>query len=208
LHRKASPPPTLLLDLSEVLIAGLRGVESRLAQRLTLPEDEILRRLAGEPLRRLCRGEISEDVYLDRVWDLLERGVSSAELKGLLRRNFRHEVPGMPDLVRRLEGHLDLVLVSDHGREWAAYIERVHPFLALFEERVYSFETGLLKDEPGAFDEILHRIGRTADVCLFIDDSSRNVAAAEAEGLRAVRFEGRKELERHLRETGIRIAAT
>ena len=111
----------------------------------------------------------------------------------------------MRDLIRRLEGVVDLVLVSDHVREWIAYIEDVHPFLDLFERRVYSFETRLLKDDPGAFDEILRRVERAADACLFIDDNPRNVATAEAAGIRAVRFEGREALEVRLRELGVQI---
>jgi len=205
LQRGATPPTTLLFDLSEVLIAGLRGVEKVLAPRLELPEDEILRKLGGEALRRLCRGETTEGVYLRDVAVELGGAPEPAELREFARTNFHYEIPGMPDLVRRLEGAVDLVLVSDHAREWIAYVEDVHPFLDLFERRVYSFETGLLKHEPGAFDEILRRIGRTADACLFIDDNPRNVAAAEAAGLRAVCFEEREALEVRLRELGVRI---
>jgi 2-haloacid dehalogenase len=205
LSREDAPPTTLLFDLSEVLIAGLRGVEKGLAQRLEHPEDEILRLFAGDSLRRLCRGEISEDGYLHAVAVALAGALEPDELRGIVRSNFHQEVPGMRDLVCRLEGVVDLVLVSDHAREWIAYIEDVHPFLDLFERRVYSFETRLLKDDPGAFDEILRRVERAADACLFIDDNPRNVATAEAAGIRAVRFEGREALEVRLRELGIQI---
>jgi len=59
LQRGATPPTTLLFDLSEVLIAGLRGVEKVLAPRLELPEDEILRKLGGSAEARPRRACIS-----------------------------------------------------------------------------------------------------------------------------------------------------
>jgi len=122
LPRTSSPPTALLFDLSEVLIAGLRGVEEVLAPRLELPEDEILRRLGGDALRRLCRGEISESAYLRDVAVELGGALKLEELRDLIRGNFHHEVPGMPELVRRLKGAVDLVLVSDHAREWIASV--------------------------------------------------------------------------------------
>jgi HAD superfamily hydrolase (TIGR01509 family) len=199
------PPRVLLFDLSEVLISGLRGVEQVLATRIDEPEGEILQKLGGELLRRLCRGSISEDEYWTAVRDGNRWEIAVDDLRGMIRRNFHHCVPGMPELVRELHERVDLVLVSDHAREWIEYIEDTHPFLGLFEVRVYSFETGWLKDEAAAFGEVLVRIGRDASECLFVDDDSRNVQQAERVGIRSIRFEGRDALVRCLGDLGFRV---
>jgi hypothetical protein len=58
---------TIIFDLSEVLIAGLLGVEHILSPRLSLPPETILAALGGGSLRELCRGLITEEEYLAGV---------------------------------------------------------------------------------------------------------------------------------------------
>src|SRR5436305_1202527 len=66
-HQPASAIRVIIFDLSEVLIAGLCGVEESLALRFRRPGPEILSAFGGELLIRLCRGEISEDFYLESI---------------------------------------------------------------------------------------------------------------------------------------------
>jgi hypothetical protein len=40
------------------------------------------------------------------------------------------------------ESPFNLMLLSDQGREWMAYLDATHPFLGLFERRFLSFEMG------------------------------------------------------------------
>jgi putative hydrolase of the HAD superfamily len=203
-HRSA-PPSVLLFDLSEVLISGLVGVERVVAPLIGKPEAQALRELCGDPLRRLCRGAISEDDYLAAIHAEHGWSLPADDVKAAIRANLRRVIPGMPELIGALHDRVGLVLVSDHAREWIGHIETVHPFLSLFPVRIYSFDMGLLKDEPGAFDRVLRQIGRAADACVFVDDTPRNVAAATEVGLRAVRFEGRDLLVESLRGLGLRF---
>ena len=196
-------PSILLFDLSEVLIAGLVGVESMLAPRVGEDEDDVLKELGGPALVELCLGRCTETQYLRIVLERTDWPISAEDLKVLVRTNFHHVIETMPVLVEQLAERITLALVSDHAREWIEYIEAAHGFLAYFSQRIYSYDTGFVKSQPAAFEVLLERLACEAGDCLFIDDSPANVAAAESIGIRSIRFEGQGALTRRLAATGI-----
>ena len=179
---------TILFDLSEVFIAGLVGIEYVLARMLGETPESVRPRFGCESLYRLCRGEISEDHYLLEVIRTAGWHLSVVKLKRVIRDNFRNEVEGTIGLLPRLSATYDLVLVSDHAREWIAHIEQIHPFLDAFSKRVYSFETHMIKSDPTCFPAILDLVGKSASECVFVDDQSRNCEQARRAGIRAIPF--------------------
>jgi len=179
---------TIIFDLGEVLTGGLYGIEGPLAERLALHGEDVLQAFAGPHLKEFCCGRISEDEYLDGIIERQGWSLPLGELKGVIRMNLRRRVPGMGNILRGLDSRHQLVIHSDHAREWVAYVRAVHPFLECFERAFFSFELGHTKDEPEAFREVLAALGRSGHECLFIDDQERNVRAAKSVGLAAIRF--------------------
>lgn len=194
---------TIIFDLSEVLILGMHGIDGVLARRLGIPDDGILRQLGGDVFLNLMRGKVSEDDYLQWVLEMYGWPLEPAELKDLLRGNFGHKVPGTLAVVRELAGRYELALLTDHGREWMAYILTIHPFLARFDHILTSFDLGRLKADPGTFAVVLDTLGRAPQACLFVDDNPRNVEAARAAGIDAVVFESAAQLRRELARRGL-----
>lgn len=76
-------------------------------------------------------------------------------------------------------------------------------FFERFRDIVVSGELGVIKPDPAIFHVLLDRVGRPADACMFIDDSPRNVAAAERLGFTAHRFMSPEHLEAAL--TALRL---
>ena len=189
---------TILFDLSETVISGLIGIEAPLAQALGVAEARILPAFGGDLLPRLCRGELTEDQYLALVLERQGWEISADELKQVLRGNFQRTVPGMWELLNSLSTRYELVVLSDHAREWVAYIQEVHTELAIFRKQFYSFESGSLKNEPGTFERVLGLLEREASECLFVDDNPENVSAAEEAGLSGIRFTSAEDLWRKL----------
>jgi HAD superfamily hydrolase (TIGR01509 family) len=192
------PSRTLIFDLSEVLIAGMIGVERPLARRLHLKPKAILKVFETHGLDDLCRGRLTEDEYLAGILRATRWAIAAADLKRAIRVNFHRRVPGMAPLLRRLARNYELVLLSDHSAEWAAYIRRIHPWLRRFKRRFFSFELGQMKRNPSTFRRVLAALGRQPGECLFIDDSARNVQAAASVGLRGIRFTSAAALAREL----------
>jgi putative hydrolase of the HAD superfamily len=194
---------TIIFDLSEVLIAGLCGVEETLALRLGSPPPEVLSAFGGDLLVQLCRGEISEDVFLKSVIATNGWNISMDELKQSIRANFRRKVPGMENLLERLAAQYELVLLSDHAKEWVQHIHEIHPHLQIFRARIYSFEFGQTKNEPSTFQRLLELIHRRGDECVFVDDNLGNIECARSAGIQAFHFTNAETLLNDLRKESL-----
>lgn len=196
---------TIIFDLSEVLIAGLIGIEKPLSLRLKVPEEEVLAAFGGRLLEDLCRGELSEDAYLSQIVRTQRWEISTDRLKRVIRRNLERRVPGMEALVSELAGEYELVLLSDHAAEWIAYARAVHPFLEVFDRQVFSFDTGQLKKDGSTFRTLLDDIDRRPEACVFVDDNPLNVRAAKAVGLVSIQFLDAEHLIDSLRSHGVNV---
>ena len=197
---------TLIFDLSELFISGLTGVEVTLAPRLGLPEREIFDAMFAPPTPDFFRGHMTEAAWLDQLirnhgWV----GVSAHELAGIVRHNFDRRVEGTESLVRKLAGRYELAMLSDHAREWIAYIRPRHSFFSLFPRQFFSFDLGHTKQEPLAFSMALEMLDKKAADCLFVDDLESNLRVARTVGIEGILFENANQAAAALRERGIRI---
>ena len=122
---------------------GLFRVAAVLAQRLNRAVTDIMPALGANRW-----SPSQKDGWLTTYWqqvrDRARWPMTVAALEALVREIFRRPVPGMPELLTALRAHR-LMLLSDQGREWMAYLDATHPFLGLFERRFLSFEMGQTK---------------------------------------------------------------
>ena len=190
--------PKIIFDLSEVLIFGLVGVEKNLATVLQVPEAEILKCFAGDGLQQICRGEISEEAYLQQILTLQKWSLSAELLKTSIRENFHREVEGTRSIMLHLAKKYEVVLLSDHAREWVTYIKSVHPFLGEFKQTFFSYELGKTKKDPKIFEEILEKLSCRASECWLIDDSAENIRVAASVGINGIQFQNAKQLQEQL----------
>lgn len=179
---------TIIFDLSEVLIAGLIGIEKELAPLTGLPEDEFLEGMWTDSFWDLMKGKISEDEYLSDVFSINGWKENRNTFKKVIRNNFHREEDAVIELLRGLGKKYELYLLSDHAKEWVDYLNKIHPFLELFRKRYFSCYTGEIKREKRAFELLLKENKLDASECLFIDDSPANILAAEEVGLNAVQY--------------------
>ncbi|WP_373505909.1 HAD family hydrolase [Aestuariivirga sp.] len=76
-------------------------------------------------------------------------------------------------------------------------------FLCHFRDIVVSGDERLIKPDPAIYRLLLDRNGLEAGQCLFIDDSAKNVAGAEAVGMKAHHFTSPDALRAELAAMGI-----
>jgi len=181
---------TIIFDLSEVLIAGLIGIEKELAPLVNLSEEEFLEGLWTDSFWVLMKGKITEDEYLSDVFKRNKWEVDKNIFKKVIRKNFHNKVEGMIGVVEKLSKDYKLILLSDHAEEWVKYINEIHPFLNLFHKKYFSFQFGEIKREKKAFELLLNEDNLKASDCLFIDDSPANIKAASEVGLKGIQFKG------------------
>jgi HAD superfamily hydrolase (TIGR01509 family) len=189
--------PKIIFDLSEVLIFGLVGVEKSLAAALHLPENEILKCFAGQ-LEEICRGEISEDEFLQQILRQHGWNMPMELLKGSIRDNFHQEVEGTRAILLHLAKKYEVILLSDHAREWVAYIKSIHPCLCEFQRTFFSYEMGSTKKDPRTFTEVLEEMSCRANECWLIDDSLKNIEVAASVGIHGIQFKNAKQLQEQL----------
>ena len=190
---------TIIFDLSEVLISGLIGIERELAPLLNLSENKFLKGLWTDSFKELMKGEIAEDEYLNDVFEKNNWKADKEVFKKIIRKNFHNEVEGMIKLIEELNKKYRLILLSDHAVEWIDYVDKIHPFLNLFDKKYFSFQTGEIKREKRAFELLLRDNNLQTSECLFIDDSLTNVRVAEELGLNVIRFESVQQLKEDIR---------
>jgi 2-haloacid dehalogenase len=77
------------------------------------------------------------------------------------------------------------------------------PVLDLFRDIVVSGDEGVIKPDPAIYNLLLKRNGLDASQCLFIDDSRKNIAGAEAVGMSGHHFTSPAALRQTLSARGL-----
>ncbi len=191
----------ILFDLGGVLVR-FRGVE-RLAA--WLGDDEVReahwkRWLGSGSLRAFETGRLSPEEFVDDFLAELRPGLGRDELMRELEEFVGGPLPGAVELLDELRPHYLVACLSNtnalHWPRAAAELEldrRLH-------RAFLSFETGVLKPDPEAFEHVGRELDMAPAEILFFDDAPPNVEAARAAGFAAARARSpadcRAELER------------
>jgi putative hydrolase of the HAD superfamily len=80
---------------------------------------------------------------------------------------------------------------------------RLSGILDRFDAVLGSADLGACKPDPTVFEAAADRLGVPLRRCLFVDDTAGHVAAAQALGMRAVRFTGVDGLTTELEAAGL-----
>ena len=78
-----------------------------------------------------------------------------------------------------------------------------YEFLQYFKEILVSGKEGMKKPSAEIYELALSRFGIDAATTIFIDDSARNVAAAEAMGIKSIHFQSSEQLRAELKALSI-----
>lgn len=150
-------------------------------------------------------------VVFDRVyWDPLDAGtISDGEVLAACRARLPErlwdvadkvyynwiyhlpEIEGMRELVRHVrDAHgKRVLLLSNISEYFAAHVHEI-PCLAEFEGCVFSATCGSVKPSAAIFRHLCERFGLRPEETLFVDDSPKNIAGAEAFGIQGYLFDG------------------
>ena len=78
-----------------------------------------------------------------------------------------------------------------------------YEFLQYFKEILVSGKEGIKKPNAAIYELTLSRFGIDSATAIFIDDSARNVAAAEAVGIPSIHFKSAAQLRQALTDLGV-----
>jgi 2-haloacid dehalogenase len=109
-------------------------------------------------------------------------------------------IHGTVDILRRLkQAGYPLYVLSNFSVEKFVHMREDYNWVSLFDDVILSGEHHLNKPDPAFFQAALHRIGWSAQECLFIDDHLPNIESARRLGLPSIHFQSPAQLERELK---------
>ena len=81
-----------------------------------------------------------------------------------------------------------LAMLSNMTRDTLAFMSSHYGWLELFDVLCFSCELGVAKPDREIYETCLRMLQVSAQACLFVDDSVRNVSAAREAGMSAILF--------------------
>ena len=95
---------------------------------------------------------------------------------------------GFRNFAELIRGKYKLVLLSNDVAEWSTYLTELHGIDSLFHDKIVSGNVGMKKPDSEIFELALTRLGCKPEECVFIDNSTKNLEAAEELGIKTVLF--------------------
>lgn len=114
-------------------------------------------------------------------------------------------LPGMAEILAELDsrGH-PLFAITNFSGEFFRAFTPLHPeIFGRFRDIVVSGDEKLIKPDPAIYALALARFGLEGPDAVFIDDSPKNVAAAQDAGIHALHFTDAAKLRGELTELGL-----
>ena len=149
---------------------------------------------------------IAQAMMLGPIWPKLDLGLESDEdiLEQFvahtpeLEQEIRLVFSDLSTIVREYEGYHTYYL-SNYGERIRREASKELSFLSHMDGGIMSYTVHLAKPDPAIYQTLLDRYGLKAEECVFLDDTVRNVEAAQALGIAGIvvtsQEQAKKELE-------------
>jgi len=191
---------TIIFDLSEVYLTGLKDTEEILNKKWNLPWGKTYDHMVEGGLIDLWHGKLSEDEFWKKTISKNKWDISLEEVKKLVRENFK-EIEGTRKIIESLKNKgFKLGLLSVHSKEWVDHCEKKFQYHKLFHSVVYSFEVEVCKPDKKSYEHILEKLKVKPEECLFIDDSKKNILSAKEMGITVIHFKNPAQLKKDLKK--------
>ena len=190
----------IIFDLSEVIISGYHGAENLIEEKYGIPTEEFRKHKEQtiETFLESMRGTIKEEAYWSELLEGTDWEITVEDLKETIRENLNQPVEGTIEIVKNLKGKYQLILLSDHVKEWMEYIEEKNQDINLFDKKIFSYDIGSIKSDQQTFRTVLNQTQILADETIFIDDNEVNVKRAEEVGIKGIVFKNAEQLKSEL----------
>lgn len=192
----------IIFDLSEVIISGFHKAEYIIEKNTNIKAEEFLeqRKEVNDIFLDAMRGKYTEDEYIEALLKSANWDVNKEIIKKSIRQNLDTKVDGTMKIIEKLKERYNLILLSDHIKEWVDYIIETNKELEIFEHKYFSYEYGKLKTDEGTFNYVLDTEKIKPSETIFIDDSKDNVEIAKQSEIHGIVFKDAKQLEKELQE--------
>ena len=149
----------IIFDLSEVIISGFHKIEEIIEKNTNIKAEEFLakRREVEDIFLEAMKGKYTEDEYIEILIENTNWNINKEIIKKSIRQNLDVKVEGTMKIVEKLNKKYNLILLSDHIKEWVEYILNTNKDLEVFKHKYFSYEYGMLKEDERTFKYILEK---------------------------------------------------
>ncbi len=185
----------ILFDLGGVLVDLADPVSSI---GLSMSSEEFWRMWLSSPLvQQFETGRLTASEFVSQFG--AELGFSDAEEFDRALRSWHLPMfAGAEEALQDLTSSNTIALLSNTNEIHWQHVESQTEVFADFAKVFLSYETGNAKPHPSAFHDVVVHFDCEPQDIVFFDDNAGNVAAAEAEGLRAVQVQGWSNVEQEV----------
>lgn len=198
-------PTTIIFDMGNVILPfdPLKPCVV-LGDRFGKTANEVADMIYRNNLERWFeQGIIDGDGFTQNVSAALQTELSTHEFHDLWADMFTEDAE-VSRLVRQLKPHHHLILLSNTNPWHWHYALEHFPIISEFQDRVLSYEVGVLKPHPAIYRAALEKTPPGNRV-IFIDDIETNVVAARIMGISGIHFESAEQLKQELLALGCRF---
>jgi epoxide hydrolase-like predicted phosphatase len=193
----------VIFDLGGVLVrTEFPEVRRQLEQRLGFEPGTVGRTIWGsKDWEQAQIGVLSYEEYWTSVGATL--GLSSPHEIAEFRREYFSADRVDQELVRLIEGlraRYKIGLLSNAPDKLGVWLEDDWGIKHLFDAIVYSADVGMVKPDPRIYQLTLDQLAVEPSEAVFVDDYPRNIEAALALGMKAIRFTSTKALKEDLKQ--------
>lgn len=178
--------PVLLIDMYGVIIKESKGYFIPYTrEHFGAQEQERLKRLFFQEqlFTQAGNGEISSHEFLSQLGYINPEEIMRDYLENYLTLDEQFHA-----FAQKYADKVDMVLLSNDVLEWSEYLTEYHSMNQYFKEKIVSGQVHMRKPEERIYVYALKRLGRVAEDCIFVDNSSKNLWAAEKLGMKTVLF--------------------
>jgi epoxide hydrolase-like predicted phosphatase len=149
--------------------------------------------MADSEDKKLKANQFMDDLNTATIsYDEFSQGLS--DLSGIAQEKVEEYLsegqPNQPlfDLIRgNLKPKYKIGMLSNAGDDWLDDLFNPED-IALFDDKILSFEHGMIKPDPRIYLLAAKRLGVKPDECVFIDDAQRHCEGAKAVGMQAILY--------------------
>ena len=195
----------ILFDMGNVLLFFNAKTSSKAFSEATgLSEEEIWELFfVSELEKRYTRGEVSSKDFYEQINRYFPKKIDFQTFGRLWNEIFVENLE-MDVLLGKLKKHYPLYMISNTNDLHFEYIKQNFKITKHFTGFFPSHEVGHRKPNPAMFQHVLKEIKLKSEETVFIDDMIEFVNSAKQLGMNAIQFTTRKNLERDLRNLGVK----
>jgi epoxide hydrolase-like predicted phosphatase len=190
----------IFFDLGGVIVrTEYQAPRERLAERLNMTYEDINKIVfEAETSRKASIGEVSVDEHWLAVTRKLRLPDSEAE--SVRTEFFAGDVVDrdLLDFIRSLRPRYKTGVISNAWGDLRDYVVK-HQFDDAFDMFIISAEVGMMKPQPEVYQLALKQAQVKANEAAFIDDTPRNVEAANALGMHGIVFRDPAQVKENLK---------